>query len=246
MKNNKEKKFGFARAFVVFWLGILGIGYFANTSFLGILFFLAMLYVIFMDPINDRLSSGKQEKEAIETSVYNPSEHGELAACPYCGKDIPMDINYCYFCGRSLEAFKKIEAVRADSLKQIDDSLLGVGKGAYRDKIKEIKGLIDGILKEYEENPTEHDSYSKFMSYYLPKTLSVIEHYHALCTANKLDSNQSKIKTQLEESLDMIAEAFANILSKATTEGIDDVSADASVLEAILKQDGLTDSDFPV
>ena len=111
MKNNKEKKFGFARAFVVFWLGILGIGYFANTSFLGILFFLAMLYVIFMDPINDRLSSGKQEKEAIETSVYNPSEHGELAACPYCGKAM-VPGNYpgvgkgwkCAACGLATDA----------------------------------------------------------------------------------------------------------------------------------------------
>ena len=42
-----------------------------------------------------------------------------------------------------------------------------------------------------------------------------------------------------------MAEAFGNIFNRVSTEGLLDISTDVTVLENILKQDGLTDSDFP-
>ena len=42
-----------------------------------------------------------------------------------------------------------------------------------------------------------------------------------------------------------MAEAFENIFNRVSTEGLLDISTDVSALENILKQDGLTDSDFP-
>ena len=84
------------------------------------------------------------------------------------------------------------------------------------------------------------------MAYYLPKTISAIEHYHVLCTLEDLDGDELKIKAQLEDSLDMLADAFSNIFNRISTEGLYDISADVSVLETILKQDGLAESDFPV
>ena len=66
MKKKGEKKFGFARAFVIFWLGFLGIGYMTMHPLIGILMILAMLYVVTMDPVNERLSKKKKEEEGIK------------------------------------------------------------------------------------------------------------------------------------------------------------------------------------
>ena len=92
------------------------------------------------------------------------------------------------------------------------------------------------------ENP---ESYERFIGYYLPKTVSAIEHYHTLCTLKKLDGEELRIKKQFEDSLALMAEAFENIFNRVSTEGLLDISTDVSALENILKQDGLTDSDFP-
>ena len=73
---------------------------------------------------------------------------------------------------------------------------------------------------------------------------AAVKHYGVLCTLDNLDSEEEKIKKQLEHSFDLLDEAFSNIYNKASTEGLEDVSVDVSVLENIMKREGLTDSDF--
>ena len=245
MKKKGEKKFGFARAFVIFWLGILGIGYMTLHPLIGILMILALLYVVGMDPINERLARKKKEEDDLALVKYDPAEHGEPMTCPYCGKEVPSEHNYCFYCGRSLADYKRIEAVRTASLESIDESLEGIGKGVHRDNILMVRDYTDKILRKYETEPENPESYEKFIEYYLPKTVSAIGHYHTLCSLNNLDAEEQRIKKQFEDSLALMAEAFENIFNRVSTEGLLDISTDVSALENILKQDGLTDSDFP-
>ena len=245
MKKKGEKKFGFARAFVIFWLGILGIGYMTLHPLIGILMILALLYVVGMDPINERLSRAKKEEEDLAMVKFDPAEHGEPMACPYCGKEVPSDIIYCFYCGRSLADYKRIEAVRTASLESIDASLEEIDKGTHRNNILEVRDYTDKILRKYETEPENPESYEKFINYFLPKTVSAIEHYHTLCSLNNLDGEEQRIKKQFEDSLALMAEAFGNIFNRVSTEGLLDISTDVSALENILKQDGLTDPDFP-
>ena len=247
MKKKGEKKFGFARAFVIFWLGLLGVGYIASMPPIGIIMILAMLYVVAMDPINERLSkrTETEREEDLKLAKYDPTELGPPTECPYCGKEIPSGVTYCYYCGRSLAEYKRIEAVRTESIESIDAALVGIEKGIHRDNILKIKDLTDKILRKYEDEPENHESYEKFIEYYLPKTVSAIGHYHTLCSLNNLDSEELRIKKQFEDSLALMAEAFENIFNRVSTEGLLDISTDVTVLENILKQEGLTDSDFP-
>ena len=245
MEKNKKQNFGCARAAVIIMLAILGLGFIFDRPVLGVLMIIAMFYVIFMDAINGIFEKSKKEKAAVEAIVYNPEEFGEPVSCPFCGKEVPSGVNYCYYCGKSLSAFKRIEAVRTDSLAQMDKALEEISNRTYKTKIKEVRDLTDKILRKYEEDPEDTGDYEKFIDYYLPKTVAAIEHYHILCTLDNLDLNEKKIKGQLEESFDLLTEAFTNIYNRASTEGLEDVSIDVSVLENIMKQEGLTDSDFP-
>lgn len=254
-KESKRKHhFGFARAFVVIWLGVVGLSliFIGPSDFLGVIFILAMLYVIFMDTINGLLpgrdsknSDPASKQESATADVYDPSAHGKPIKCPYCGKKIPSDISFCYYCGKSLETFKKIESVRTGSMNKIDEALSSINDGATKEHIRSIRENTAKIILKLEEKPDSKNSHSKkFLDYYLPKTVSAIEHYSTLCALDDLDPDQLKIKGYFEESLEDIDEAFANIFNRISTEGLYDTSADVSVLETILKQDGLTEPDF--
>ena len=249
MKKEKGiRKFGWARAFVVFWLGLLGIGYFPTYHLLGLLFLLSMLYVIFMDPINDKYfdrEAKEEKKEKAETEAkYDAEAFGKPIKCPFCGEKIPSEIKYCYFCGKPLETYKKIEAIRLDSLARIKKAADDMGDDAKKADIMAIRDLTDKILRKYEETPEQKSDSKKFTDYYHPKSIAAIEHYQVLCSLQNLGSGEDKIKDQLADSIDMIKEAFTNIFNRASTEGIYDLSADVSALEQVLQLDGLTDSDF--
>ena len=243
MKKNGVKEFGRTRIVVIVLLGLLGLIYLPEHTFLGLLLIVIALFTVFVDKTTNSQKSAKQ-KEAAEPK-YDPADFGEPVECPFCGKEIPSEINYCFYCGRPLQEYKKIEAVRLDSIRRIDESLEGIGEGAHRDNILKIRDLTDKILRNYEKEPENHESYDKFIENYLPKTVSAIEHYHTLCSLTDLDPEERRIMSQFENSLAMLADAFSNILNRVSTEGLLDISTDITVLENILKQEGLTDSDFP-
>lgn len=242
-KNQEKKRFGKTRAFVIIMLLIMGLGYLSEAPAIGVLLILAVIYLLTMDRINDQIF-GNKTKELPPEPLYRPEDFGEMIKCPYCGKEIPSGISYCFYCGQALESFKRIEAVRTSSLTQMDSSLAGLTKGANKSKIQEIRNLTDKILVKYEQTPEDQEDLDKFIEYYLPKTVAAIKHYNVLCSLDKLDSSERKIKSQLEDSFDLLAEAFSNIYNRVSTEGLDDVSADVSVLENIVKLEGLADSDF--
>lgn len=244
MKKNKVKEFGRTRIVVIVLLGLLGLIYLPDHTFLGLLLILIALFTIIVDKTTNSQNNAKA-KETVAEPKYKAEDFGEPMKCPFCGKEIPSEINFCFYCGRNLQGYKKIEAVRKDSISRIDESLEGLSEGPHRDNILKIRNLTDKILKNYEKEPEDHESYDKFISNYLPKTVSAIEHYHTLCNLNNLDREEERIKVQFENSLAMLADAFSNILNRVSTEGLLDISTDITVLENILKQEGLADSDFP-
>ncbi|MGX8773992.1 MAG: zinc ribbon domain-containing protein [Bacillota bacterium] len=250
-KKRKEKNTAFKqpdviRYIVIFWLLILALSFIVNNSIMGLIFVAVMIYLILMDRVNDRITGGrrKADNNPDDEDEYDPSEHGETIKCPYCGKKIQSELNYCFYCGKSLEPYKRIEAVRVGNLTQIDTSIIAMDDSPSKERILQIRDLTDKILRKYAQKPEEYADYERFIDYYLPKTVAAIRHYNVLCTLNNLDSNELKIKKQLEDSFDLLAEAFSNIYNRASTEGLEDVAVDVTVLENIMKQEGLTDSDF--
>ena len=166
--------------------------------------------------------------------------------CPYCGKQIPRTVRFCFYCGKSLEVIADIEKRRLESNQLIRETMAVVHNDKVRGDLACIGNFADDILKRFEEEPQLIDDQYKFLEYYLPKTVSAIRNYKELCTLPNLNSDELGVKKQIEDSLDTIETAFSTILKKISIDGVYDLSADVSTLNTALAQEGLTESDFDV
>ena len=85
---------------------------------------------------------------------------------------------------------------------------------------------------------------TKFLNYYLPTSLKLLNTYAELDAQGINGSNISQSKREIEATMDTLCDAFAAQLDKLFTSDAMDVSADIAAMQAMLAQDGLTDSDF--
>ncbi|MDO4458823.1 MAG: 5-bromo-4-chloroindolyl phosphate hydrolysis family protein [Clostridia bacterium] len=109
--------------------------------------------------------------------------------------------------------------------------------------IDRIENACLNIFEYIRDNPTKPPEIKKFMNYYLPTTLKLLNHY------KKLDSQTVKGETiastmfAIEGMMVTIATAFEKKLDQLFESDSMDIQADIEVFENILAQEGLTDAD---
>ena len=248
MSNKDMKPLGKGKIALIIILLFIGLCWLMGShAVLSIIFYLAAFYFIFGKGFEGKSAKRKPEAEPPEAK-YDPAEHGAPMECPFCGKEVPSDVNFCFYCGKPLESFKRIDAARKMWLYQLDEALdnikNGSGTKASLNSAAKIRDLTDKILTKYAKDPEDRDDYDRFIEYYLPKTAAAVEQYGILCTLEDLDSEQINAKKQLAESIDLLDDAFTNIYNRISTEGLFDISTDITALENILKLEGLAESDF--
>ena len=84
----------------------------------------------------------------------------------------------------------------------------------------------------------------KFMDYYLPTALKLLNTYAQLSAQDVQGSNITEAKQSIERSMDLLITAFENQLDKLFASDALDVSTDIAALEGMLNLDGLTGGDF--
>lgn len=109
-------------------------------------------------------------------------------------------------------------------------------------KLYKLQKVTEKIFKYVEQNPKKLTEIRKFSEYFLPTTLKLIDTYKNLdCEPIEVE-NISKMKLEIEETLDTINIAFENLLDSLFEDIAMDISTDISVLETMLIQEGLTDN----
>ena len=94
------------------------------------------------------------------------------------------------------------------------------------------------------EHPEKLPDIRRLMNYYLPTTLKLLKAYEEFENQPIQGDNIKTGKQQIEDTLDTINLAFENLLDQLFADDVLDVSSDISVLETMLKQEGLTGSEF--
>ncbi len=132
-----------------------------------------------------------------------------------------------------------------------DKSLLGqirAVNAAIRDpemsrKIDRIEEITGHILEYQEKHPAKAAELRKFLSYYLPTTLKVLNTYAELERQQIQGENITTTKKRIEDMMDKVVEGFELQLDKLFENDMLDITSDISVLESMLSQDGLSTAD---
>ncbi len=111
-------------------------------------------------------------------------------------------------------------------------------------KISKIEYLVDQIFERVEQNPECVSDIRRLMDYYLPTTVKLLEAYAELDGMSVQGENIISSKKEIESTIDTLNEAFTKLLDSLFQEKAWDVSADISVLNTMLAQEGLTKNDF--
>ncbi len=111
-------------------------------------------------------------------------------------------------------------------------------------KLDDLELIIRKIFVQLQNHPEKIPEMNKFMEYYLPTTLKLVNAYKEFDRQALEGENISNGKREIEKTLDTINKAFLNLFDNLFADTAMDISTDISVLRTMLAQEGLTDSDF--
>lgn len=111
-------------------------------------------------------------------------------------------------------------------------------------KISRIELIVQKIFERAEEHPEIIPDLKRFMDYYLPMTVKLLNAYEDMDSQPVQGENILNSKKEIEDTLDTLNVAFEKLLDSIFEDTALDVSSDISVLHTILAQEGLTEDDF--
>ena len=129
-----------------------------------------------------------------------------------------------------------IKAMRALNDRIQDETISG-----QIDRLEEVSGRIFALAQK---DPDKKAQLQKFMNYYLPTALKLLNTYASLPAQDVQGENIADVKKNIERSMDLLVTAFENQLDKLFQSDALDVSADVAALEGMLNMDGLTGNEF--
>ena len=111
-------------------------------------------------------------------------------------------------------------------------------------KISRLEAVSARIFELAKQDPSKKAQLQKFMDYYLPTALKLLNTYASLSAQDVQGENITDAKRNIEHSMDLLVSAFENQLDKLFQSDALDVSADVAALEGMLNMDGLTGNEF--
>ena len=96
------------------------------------------------------------------------------------------------------------------------------------------------IVETVEANPAKAKQVRRFANYYLPDAVNVLQQYAKLAKQGVRGENAAAIRAEVEHNAASIATAFENQLDALYAAESMDLSADLTVLQNMLKGQGLS------
>lgn len=127
------------------------------------------------------------------------------------------------------------------SIREANDALEGE---AISEKLYRLEALIRKIFECLKQKPEQLPKLRKFMNYYMPTTLKLVQAYRELDAQPASGENISQSKKEIEKTLDTINLAYEKLIDSFFEDTAMDIRSDISVLETMLAQEGLTKNPF--
>ncbi len=121
-------------------------------------------------------------------------------------------------------------------MKRLDDAI--EDEKISRD-IRSLEAVSGKIFEQVRQNPEKLPQIRKFMDYYLPTALKLLNAYDRMDAAGVAGDNITGTKERVENIMGTIVTAFEKQLDSLFGEDALDISTDISVLETMLAREGL-------
>lgn len=169
--------------------------------------------------VSGGVSAGEEKKAAVSGDA--PTEEGTAENSP------ENELNAMISEG--------MECIRR--LRELNDNIEGE---VISDKLSRLENLLKEIFDSVREHPEQMHRMHKPMDYYLPTTLKLVEAYEEFDGISVPGEEVLQAKAEIEKTLDIINEAFAELLNNLFQDAVFDATTDAQVLKSMLAREGLT------
>lgn len=135
-----------------------------------------------------------------------------------------------------IDALLDERAKAVSEMRRLNDSIKDVKISAQISHLEATTGkIIDAVV----EKPAKLPQIRKFMNYYLPTTMKLLNAYDRMDSTGASGTNIDSTKEKIEEMLGTICVAFSRQLDALYGEEALDISADITVMEQMLQQEGI-------
>ena len=139
-----------------------------------------------------------------------------------------------------IDALVKERDRAVSEMRRLNDAIEDAKLSRQIDHLEAVtRKIIDLVVAE----PKKLPQIRKFMSYYLPTTLKILNYYDRMGSAGVDGENISTTKQKIEAMMDTIVTAYDKQLDALYGEEALDISTDITVMEQMLQQEGLSGSD---
>ena len=121
-------------------------------------------------------------------------------------------------------------------MKRLDDAIEDEKISA---DIRRLEAVSQSIFDQVKADPAKLPQIRKFMDYYLPTTLKILNAYDRMNAAGVSGENIDTTKRRVEDIMTTIVTAFEKQLDSLFGSDALDISTDISVLETLLAREGL-------
>jgi len=112
------------------------------------------------------------------------------------------------------------------------------------EKMNCTENLLTEIFARLKESPDQISKMYKLMNHYLPMTIKLLQGYLKFNEVRNPGTEVVAAKIEIEKTMDVVNEAFTELLNQLFQVDVIDITTDAQVLKTVLAKDGLTKSDF--
>lgn len=114
-------------------------------------------------------------------------------------------------------------------------------------KINEIMRITDKIIQDASQDPTDIPQIKKFLNYYIPTTIKLLNAYDRMCAQEIQGDNIDKSLSNIEDMLDTAIDAYKKRLDSLFENQALDIETDIDVMNTMLAREGLFENkDFSI
>lgn len=133
------------------------------------------------------------------------------------------------------------------ALSEMGRLYMSIKDTEVRKKINELMRITDKITQDAIADPSDIPQIKKFMNYYLPTTIKLLNAYDRMSAQGIGGENLDKSMKSINEMLDAAIEAFKKRLDSLFEDQALDIETDIKVMNTMLAREGLSgNKDFEI